>query len=285
MKKQKTIAAATSIGSNSVLITLKLIVGAATGSVSIISEAIHSVGDLLAAVIAFIAVRVSDKEPDKEHPYGHGKYENISGIVEALLIFAAAAWIIIEAIKKIQHPEPISNIGWGAAVMGVSAVVNLFVSRYLYRVAKQTDSIALEADALHLKTDVYTSVGVALGLGVVLIMPQWYILDPLIAIVFAVLILKESYILFKAAFSPLLDHSLSDAEIKQIEDLLARANVSFHALRTRKSGHKKFIEFHLVMDPKTTLQESHALCDFLEELIKNSVCKHAEVHIHVEPTT
>jgi cation diffusion facilitator family transporter len=148
-----------SIISNCSLIVMKLL----AGIFSIISEAIHSGMDLLASIIAFLSVKMSDTPPDRKHPYGHGKVENISGVIEAILIFIAAGWIIFEAIHKIIKPAPIENIEVGAAVMAVSAFINFLVSRRLYKVAKKTDSIALEADALHLKTDVYTSVGEPAG--------------------------------------------------------------------------------------------------------------------------
>jgi cation diffusion facilitator family transporter len=148
--------------SNSLLIVMKVAAGIQSGSVSIISEAIHSGMDLVAAVIAFFSVKMSDNPSDKEHPYGHGKFENVSGVIEAFLIFIAAFRIILEAVKKILNPGQIEAIGWGSAVMFISAAVNFFVSRRLYSVAKKTESVDLEADALHLKTDVYTSLGVGL---------------------------------------------------------------------------------------------------------------------------
>ena len=166
---QKVKTARLSIASNTFLIILKLTVGIISGSVSIISEAIHSSMDLLAAVIAFFAVRVSDNPPDSKHPYGHGKVENISGVTEALLIFIAAALIITEAIKKLSgEPFELEFIWIGALVMLISAIVNSLVSHRLYKVAHETKSLALEADALHLKTDVYTSLGVAAGLGLII---------------------------------------------------------------------------------------------------------------------
>ena len=155
-----------SIVSNTLLIMMKLAAGIISGSVSIISEAIHSSMDLVAAVIAYFSVRVSDNPPDSRHPYGHGKVENISGVIEAILIFIAAIWIILEAVRKLFGEKiELDSIAIGSVVMIVSAIVNTIVSRKLYKVARETNSVALEADALHLKTDVYTSAGVALGLG------------------------------------------------------------------------------------------------------------------------
>ena len=174
-----------SIASNTLLILMKMAVGLISGSVSILSEAIHSSMDLVAAIIAFLSVRVSDNPPDSRHPYGHGKIENISGVIEALLIFIAAIWIIVEAAKKLAGEKiEIDSIALGSIVMLISAIVNTIVSRRLYKVARATNSVALEADALHLKTDVYTSLGVSAGLGLILITGiNW--LDPIIAILVA----------------------------------------------------------------------------------------------------
>ena len=152
-----------SILSNTTLIILKIIAGILSGSVSIISEAIHSGMDLAASVVAFISVRKSSKPADRNHPYGHGKIENVSGIVEGLLIFVAAGMIIIKAVKKISEPAEIDQATIAIAVMLISAVINFFVSRKLYKVSQEEDSMALEADALHLKTDIYTSLGVGMG--------------------------------------------------------------------------------------------------------------------------
>src|SRR5471030_345494 len=209
--------AALSISSNTFLIIIKLSVGITTGSVSIVSEAIHSTMDLLASIIAFFSVRISDRPADDTHPYGHGKVENISGVIEALLIFVASVWIIIESIKKILSPKEIESVGIGFLVMFISSAVNFIVSKKLYKVAKKEDSIALEADALHLKADVYTSLGVGLGLLLIWITNFNY-LDPVVAILVAIFILKESFNLLKTAFNPLLDIKLSDEEIQTIKD-------------------------------------------------------------------
>ncbi len=278
-KKVKT--ARLSIISNTSLIVLKLVAGFLSGSVSIISEAIHSAMDLLASIIAFFAVKISDSPPDKEHPYGHGKFENVSGVIEAVLIFVAAGWIIFEAIEKLHHPGPINSIGIGAAVMFVSGLVNWFVARRLYKVARETDSIALEADALHLKTDVYTSVGV--GSGLLLIWATGYhFLDPVIAILVAMFIIRESFHLLKNAYTPLLDVSLSEKEIAIIKECISEHSLTFHDLKTRKSGQFRFADLHLEMDGATSLQKVHDVCDMIEEEIKKKI-NNIDINIHVEP--
>ncbi len=281
-----------SIFSNSLLIFLKLIVGLVSGSVSIMSEAIHSFMDLLASIIAFFSVRISETPADERHPYGHGKFENISGVFEAILILGAALWIILEAVKKLIDPHVIDSfhIGIGFLVMAISAIVNTIVSKKLYKTAHETDSIALEADALHLKADVYTSIGVAGGLLLMLIIgmftknPMIAYIDPVIAILVALLILKESVEIFIKAYAPLLDVALPHAEVETIRNIIGRycgEEVKYHGLRTRKAGNFRYIDFHLNLNEDMTVKKAHEICDTIENDIK-SVYKDAEINIHVE---
>jgi len=272
-----------SLLSNTILIIMKLIVGLVTGSVSIISEAIHSTMDLLAAIIAFFSVKISDKPADDDHPYGHGKIENVSGVIEALLIFVASVWIIVEAVKKIINPGEIESVGIGFIVMFISAGINFIVSKKLYKVAKQEDSIALEADALHLKADVYTSLGVGTGLFLIWITGLNY-LDPIVAILVAIFILKESFELLKTAFNPLLDIKLSDEEINMIKDNISKYSsvfCNYHDLKTRKSGRIRYIDLHLVFPENKSIKEAHDICDKIEHDIEQ-ILKYAEVMIHLE---
>jgi len=277
----KTRTARLSVISNTLLIIMKLVVGLVTGSVSILSEAIHSSIDLIAAIIAFFAVKISGTPPDERHPFGHGKIENVSGVIEALLIFVASVWIIFEAIKKLIHPEEPGVLVLGVIVMVISAVVNTFVSRRLYKVARETDSVALEADALHLKTDVITSAGVALGLALIWI-TGWHIMDPIIALMVALLIIYESWMLLRKAFSPLLDTALSPAEIEKLERILNEMNAEYHDLRTRAAGHLRFVEFHLDVPPQETIETIHDRCDVIEERIEREF-RDITVVIHPEP--
>ncbi len=271
-----------SILSNSLLISMKLIVGLISGSVSIISEAIHSSMDLIAAIIAFFSVKVSDTPPDERHPYGHGKVENISGVIEALLIFGAAIWIILEAVRKLLGEEIVLEKIWiGSLVMIISAVVNTIVSRMLYKVARETKSVALEADALHLKTDVYTSTGVAVGLALILITDiRW--LDPVVAILVALFIIKESYSMLMKAFTPLLDTAWSVDEIDDLERKLNEMEVNYHSLRTRIAGNYRFIDIHIEIPEKETVGSAHEYCDRIEDELTSSY-ENLSVTIHVEP--
>jgi cation diffusion facilitator family transporter len=278
-KKIKT--ARLSILSNLFLIVIKLTVGLLSGSVSILSEAIHSSMDLLASVIAYFSVKIADIPADNEHPYGHGKYENVSGVAEAILIFIASFWIIFEAIKKMVSKEQVGAIGLGFIVMFISALVNYVVSRRLYKVAKETDSIALEADALHLKTDVYTSLGVGIGLLLIWITGLNF-LDPMVAIMVALFILREAFFLLRNAFFPLVDAAISESEIQIIKQILESKSLRFHNLRTRKAGHFRFAELHLELPQNHSLKEVHDICDDVENELKSKI-KNLEVNIHVEP--
>jgi cation diffusion facilitator family transporter len=270
-----------SVISNIFLILIKFAVGIISGSVSILSEGIHSTMDLIASVVAFFSVRVSDTPPDHRHPYGHGKIENISGVIEAILIFIAAIWIIYEAIHKVLIGGVVESLGIGSLVMLVSAIVNTIVSARLYKVAKETNSLALEADALHLKTDVYTSLGVAIGLGLIWV-TKLNFLDPLVAILVAIFILRESFKMLKKAYTPLIDVSLDDDDIQLIEFEISKLNLHAHEIRTRKAGNYKFVDMHLEMNPDIPLKKVHEMCDQLEQILKQRI-SNLDVNIHVEP--
>lgn len=279
---EKTGIARLSILSNTFLIILKLIAGFISGSVSIISEAIHSSMDLIAAVIAFLSVKVSDNPPDKRHPYGHGKFENISGVTEALLIFIAAIWIIVEAAKKLLGGEiELEALGIGSGVMLVSAIVNTLVSRKLYKVARRTNSLALEADALHLKTDVYTSLGVAAGLALIWITGiKW--LDPVVAIAVAAFIIFESFQLLRKAYLPLLDVAWSEKEVSELKGRLDDIGVRYHDLRTRVAGNYRFIDVHVEIPATESVGNAHEYCDRIEDELTRQY-ENLTVTIHVEP--
>ncbi|NLT19954.1 MAG: cation transporter [Syntrophomonadaceae bacterium] len=277
--------AALSICSNTLLVALKLVAGVLTNSVSIISEAIHSALDLVAAIIAFTAVKISSRPPDSRHRYGHGKFENVSGTIEALLIFVAAIWIIIEAYKKIVEGAGVETIGFGIGVMAFASLVNWIISGILMKTARKTDSVALEADALHLRTDVYTSVGVLFGL-LLLSITDIQILDPLIAIAVALLIIKTAYELTIKALVPLLDVALPPEEEAEIENALQLINtegiVGFHQLRTRKAGAERYVDMHLVVQRDMTIAEVHDLCDRIEQEIEDRLPM-VHVLVHAEP--
>lgn len=287
--KVKGRAASLSVIACSFLVALKLAVGLMIGSVSIISEAAHSAVDLIAALMAFLSVRIAGRPADDDHPFGHGKIENISGTVEALLIFLAAYLILSEAWSKIWNPREIETVWLGAGIMLVSAVVNMFVSRRLFSVGRETDSVALQADAWHLRTDVYTSLGVMLSLAAIWIGERMSIdlrmLDPLAAIFVSLLILKAALHLTISSARDLLDSSLPEDEKTLIKEKIFSMKPDvrgFHAFRTRRSGSYRFAEFHILVDSEMTVEESHQLTDILKEAIREQYpCSF--VTIHVEP--
>ncbi|WML68284.1 MAG: Ferrous-iron efflux pump FieF [Methanoregula sp. SKADARSKE-2] len=280
-----------SVFSNSVLVLLKLIVGFSIGSVSIISEAIHSAMDLLAAMIAFFSVRKSAEPPDAAHSFGHGKFEDISGLVEVLLIFVAAILIIREAAMKLlfersenQLLESPLLLFAGIGVMAISALLNWYVSHRLMRVAQQTESIALESDAWHLRIDVFTSLGVFSGL-LLIHLTGFTIFDPLFAIGVAIVIIKAAYDLTVRSFADLLDHSIPEKDEERIRKILcehSRDYAGFHDLRTRRSGPEIFIEFHLVVSGDISVRRSHDFADHLESDLKVEFPR-ANTTIHIEP--
>ena len=281
---RKSKAAGISILSNTSLILLKLVAGIVTGSVSLIAEAIHSMMDLLAAVVAFISVRVSDNPPDAKHPFGHGKAENISGVIEGVLIFIAACLIINEAVHKIIEGTSLEMLEIGMIIMAVSIIVNIVVSRYLVKVSRDTDSLALEADATHLTTDVITMVGVLIGLVVVRV-TGLYILDPIIAIIVAIIIIKAAFDITRKSFGGLMDTSLPESEQEAITSCVQEhigIISGFHKLRTRKAGSQRYLDLHLVIPRTESLEQAHSICDHLEKDMKE-ILERAEVNIHVEP--
>ena len=277
-------AANLSVLSNTCLIVSKLAVGLAIGSISVISEAIHSSVDLMAAIIAVIAIRIAARSADKSHPYGHGKFENLSGTIESLLIFVGAGVIIIESLQKFGHETETDTAFWGVIVMGVSALINTGVSRYLYRVARETDSVALKADAAHLHTDVITSLGVLTGLALVWI-TGWSWLDPLTALAVAFLIIHAGWEILIHSVSGLLDASLpveEELKISSVIESFQEQFINFHGLRTRQSGPDRHIDFHLVVHNEMTALDSHRLCDRLEESLCQ-IINGAIIQVHVEP--
>lgn len=274
-----------SIMSNTLLVVLKLVVGLYVGAVSLVSEALHSGVDLLAAFIAFWAVRKSIAPPDKEHDYGHGKFENLSSAVEALLIVATAIFIIYEAVHKFNTPLDPEFLQYGIYIMFISIVVNIIVSRRLLIVAKKTDSQALEADGLHLQADVWTSVGVLLGLiGIKVFGFLW--LDPVIAIVVALIIFRAGYKMVVDSAKELTDASLSQEDEKIIGEIILAHETEglrgYHHLRTRKSGSEKLLDVHVTFNREMPLEQVHDICDDIEHKIRSKFGGF-DITIHPEP--
>ncbi len=280
-KKMALLSIATSIA------TLGLKFGAyfLTGSVSLLSDALEALVNLAAGLVALTALTIAEQPADDRHTYGHDKAEYFSTGVEGTLILFAAGSIIYAGWSRFAHPAPLENLGWGIAVGLLAAAMNYTTARLMLKVAAKHDSVTIEADAKHLLTDVWTSAGVLGGLLVIVFLPGWQILDPLIAIVVGLHIIVTGVDLLRRSIDGLMDAALSPREIRKTEELIRAGlpeGASFHALRTRKAGATRFVEFHLTVPGETSVRASHALCDRLEESIASHLAM-ASVTIHVEP--
>jgi cation diffusion facilitator family transporter len=256
-----------------------------TGSVSLLSDALEALVNLAAGLVALTALTIAEQPADDRHTYGHDKAEYFSSGVEGTLILFAAASIIYAGWNRFLHPAALENLGWGIAVGLLAAAMNFTAARLMLGVATKHDSVTIEADAKHLLTDVWTSAGVLGGLLVIVFLPRWQILDSVIAIAVGLQIVVTGVDLLRRSIDGLMDVALSPREIHMAEELIRAglpAGASFHALRTRKAGATRFVEFHLTVPGETSVRESHALCDRLEESIASHLAK-ASVTIHVEP--
>jgi cation diffusion facilitator family transporter len=287
MIRTKSGAAALSIASNSVLIALKLAAGAITGSIAILTEAIHSLIDLVASVIAFVSVRKADEPADEEHPYGHEKVENLAANFEGVLILVGAALIVYEATHRLVVGSSVGSLGVGIAVMGFSVLANLVVSGVLYRQARAHDSPALEGDAAHLRTDALTSAGVLVGLGLVEITGV-AAFDSITALVVAAAIVSAGINIIRRSSGVLVDEVLPDAEMDRIEQAISSARTpevaGYHKLRARRAGRRRHIDFHVQYRSGTSLERAHQLAHQMRDSIEAEISR-AEVLIHVEPET
>lgn len=268
------------------LIVFKVVVSWLTGSISILAQAADSLLDLFAGIITFSAIRVAAKPADTEHQYGHGKVEDIAGASQGILIFIAGGLIIYSSIHRIIEIErySIQLAEAGIGVMAVSIVVSVFLSRHLLRVSRTTGSVALEANARNIATDVYSTSAVLVGLAMVRI-TKLNIIDPIIAIGVAIYILKVAVDTIRKPISGLLDEKLPPSQQAIIDACLVKHSpgvVGFHALRTRRAGSQYYIDLHLVMAKDIHLEQVHQICDQIEVEIQ-SVLHEASVTIHAEP--
>ena len=283
----KTRAAWSSVAANIVLIVFKLAVGTLSGSIGIISEALHSATDLIAAVITLVSVREAARPADVRHRYGHGKVEDLSSIVEGLLIWAAAVLIVIEAVQHLITGEHLDHLPLAVGVMLVSAAVNLGLALYLSPVARRTESAALRADAAHHLTDVYTSLGVAGGLALVWATGKDYF-DPLLAIGVAGLIMWTAWGLVSRSTRILLDEALPPDEVALIratvEEHRGELIVGYHRLRTRRTGSHRQIDLHVTVPGEMPIGEAHDVAEHIERDIMARL-PNTDVLVHVEPAS
>jgi cation diffusion facilitator family transporter len=285
--RTKSGAAALSIASNSLLIALKLAAGAITGSIAILTEAIHSLIDLVASVIAFISVRKADEPADADHPYGHEKVESLAATIEGMLILVGAGIIIYEATHRLAVGAEVTSLGVGIAVMGFSVFANLVVSTVLYRRAKALESPALEGDAAHLRTDAMTSAGVLVGLGIVEI-TGIAAFDSITALIVAMAIVVAGIRIIRRSSGVLVDETLPDAELDRIEAAIASARTpevaGYHKLRARRAGSRRHIDLHVQYRSGTSLERAHELAHQMRASIEAEISM-ADVLIHAEPET
>jgi cation diffusion facilitator family transporter len=285
--RTKSGAAGLSIASNAFLIAIKLAAGAITGSIAIITEAIHSLIDLVASVIAFVSVRKADEPADAEHPYGHEKVENLAATIEGMLILVGAGVIVFEATRRLADGAGVDRLGIGIAVMGFAVVVNLVVSTVLSRQAKAHDSAALEGDAAHLRTDAMTSAGVLVGLALVEI-TGIDAFDSITALVVAMAIVWSGIRIIRRSSGVLVDEALPDSEMDLIEAAIAAARTpevaGYHKLRARRAGSRRYIDLHVQYLSGTSLERAHELAHAMRASIEAEI-PGAEVLIHAEPET
>lgn len=271
---------------NAFLLVAKLASGLVTGSVGVLSEAVNSATDLVASLVALVAVRRSGSPPDENHNYGHGRFENLAGVFEGIVLMGVSVWIAYQAVDGILNGVEIDFLGLGVGIMAFSAVANFFVSRWLLGKARENDSRAIEAEGYNLRTDVWAEGGVGIGL-ILAWATGWTMLDPLIALCMGLLILWTALRLISGSTRVLLDESLPEEELAVVERTIADCIRSegairgYHKLRARKSGPQRHIDFHLQLRAETTLGEAHKISDDLEERIRRNL-PNSDVLIHLE---
>jgi cation diffusion facilitator family transporter len=281
----KAAAAALSVASNSALILLKAIAGAITGSVALLTEALHSATDLVASIVALFSVRAADVPADESHPYGHEKIEDMAAAIEGVLILVGSIVIAFEAVRHLIQGTGVQRLGVGIAVLAVSIVVNLLVSRRLSRRAEATGSVALAADAAHLTTDMLSSGGVLAAL-VLVAATGWDWLDPVVALVVAAVVAVTGVRILTRSSRVLVDETLPDPELAAIRDVVsanaAHGIVGFHELRGRQAGARRHVDLHVQFRSGTSLEEAHRTAHMLQDAIRERLGE-TDVLIHLEP--
>ena len=283
MLKEKKRVALISVFAAIFITGFKLFIGLLTGSLGILSEALHSALDMVAAIITFFSVRVSDKPADKEHNYGHGKIENLSALIETLLLLITCIWIIYEAVHRLVSGNTHIEVSvWSYIVVISSIIIDYSRSRALSRVAKKHNSQALEADALHFSTDIWSSSVVLFGL-IAYQFLGWYAADSIAALFVAVIVLYVSYQLGRKSIDVLLDKSPQNTT-KIVREILKEFPevLKYHGLKARTAGADTFIKFNVHFNPDLSLREVHEVCDNIEAKIQSQIAR-SEVYIHAEP--
>lgn len=282
-QREKIAAARLSLLSNSLLTVVKFAIGILTGSVSVISEGAHSLTDVLASSLALYTVRKSDRPPDEDHPYGHGKMENLSALVQGAALFGVGIYIIYEAVHHLLKHDGPQRVDWGMGIMIVSAIVNSFIVRYVQRAAKETASPSLHATARDHRADIYTAIGVLIGLILVRVTGKGFF-DPALAIVVAFVVFHGAWEVAHEAAQTLLDRHLPEADIQSVRAIFDSDPhvLAYHKLRTRQAGSTRYVDAHVLMDDNLTLVASHEFTEDLEQKIREAL-PGGVVTLHTEP--
>jgi cation diffusion facilitator family transporter len=278
-------AAGVSIMSNALLIVLKIVAGLLTGSIAILTEAVHSGIDMVASLVAFFSVRKADEPADEDHPYGHEKVENLAAAIEGMLILGGAGIIVYESVHRLVSGGHVERLGVGIGVLAFSAVANLAVSTHLYRQSRITDSPALEGDAAHLRTDAFTSMAVVAGLVLVQITGKDW-LDPVVALAVALAIVFAGVRILTRSSRVLVDEALPPDELQAVRQVIEEQSpeevTGFHKLRARRAGSRRYVDLHLQFRDGTSLQRAHEISHQLQGEIRGRL-RGADVLIHLEP--
>ncbi|MBI5952384.1 MAG: cation transporter [Chloroflexi bacterium] len=272
-----------SIGAAVLTIALKTIAYLLTGSVGLLSDALESLVNLVGALMALAMLTIAARPADEDHAYGHSKAEYFSSGAEGMLILVAAVSIILSAAPRLINPKPLEQVGLGLGVSVAASLINLGAAQILLRAGKRHNSITLEADAHHLMTDVWTSVGVLAGVGMVAF-TGWEILDPIVAFIVAGNIIWTGVRIVRASALGLMDTALSSQELDALKGALEKRmtdGVQFHALRTRQSGSRQFVSFHVLVPGEWTVQRGHRLLEAIEEDVRRAL-PNATVFTHLE---
>ena len=266
------------------LALMKLTTGMITGSMAVLASAVDSLLDILMSSINFVAIRKADAPADECHPFGHGKYETVATLIQAFVITLSGSWIIFESARRLIQGSQLQNLEGGVGVLVISLIASIGISRYLKRIAKETDSSALEADSLHFSMDVYTNLALAVGLIVVsFINLPW--LDPILSILVGFYILIEAFRLVRHGMRDVLDAELPAGVRDSLTRLIEEHSehlIDYRNLRTRRAGSQKFIDMEMVVCRHLSVEEAHNIADLLEDKIKKSITG-ADITIHIEP--
>ncbi|MCS7065472.1 MAG: cation diffusion facilitator family transporter [Fimbriimonadales bacterium] len=282
-ERAKRRASALSLAYNVLFTVAKLVAALLTGSMSLLSEALHSATDIVASTLAYVGVRAASAPPDERHPYGHGKIETLAGFGESILLFLMVLYLIGEGIHRLIRGVQLASLELGVLVMALSTLSSLVVGQYVLRVGRRTRSLALLSNGQHLMVDFWTSASVLLAL-LLIRFTGWTPIDPLLAIGIALWLLRGAWRLSTQAFHELIDQRLPDEEIAHIDRLICSDPrvISYHNLRTRRAGAIRYIDLHIVVPADWSLQQAHAVADELEKRLERELCP-AQVVIHVDP--